>query len=217
MLSIENNGYYANDILCILQAHDNYKIADISVWLDGKLLINKFKVNSSSCEHPFTIATKTLSNGAHSLKAEVVNALYNQKKAIKDTTFFVDNNPLQAACIRPESENKVFQGRTLHIQFQVNKEIKSAQIHALSNSYPAFAEAKNSPIYESFIPITCEEIPNEYLLTVDIVDHVGNSLILEAKFQVVAFQFKKNNLHVIQKSSRRKRSRTCSSIARSRH
>lgn len=196
LIGIESNHYYADDIHCSLVAHDTYKISDISIWLDGKQLINKFKINATTCEHPFFIATRTLSNGIHTLKAEAINATYHKNKTVLEVPFFVDNIPLQAALIRPESDYKVFQGRTLHIQFQVNKEIKSAVVHALSNNYHAFQEAKNSPIYECFIPITCEEIPNEYLLTVDILDHVGNTLILEAKFQVVAFQFKKQTLHV---------------------
>ena len=193
---ISNNDYYANDVQCILNAHDPYKVSDISIWLDGKSLINKFKINSKACEHPFTISTKTLTNGQHTLKADVINSTYNQGKTSQEITFSVDNTPLQAAFIRPESDYKVFQGRTLHIQFQVNKDIKSAQIHALSNTFPAFQEGKNSPIFECFIPIACEEVPNEYLLTVDIIDNVGNTLMLESKFQIVAFQFKKQNLHV---------------------
>lgn len=196
LIGIEDKGYYAHEVPCILQAHDPYKVADISVWLDGKLLINKFKINSTSCQHPFHISTKTLNNGIHTLKAEAVNGTYHQGKTIQEVSFFVDNVPLQAAFIRPESDYKVFQGRTLHIQFQVNKEIKSATVNALSTSYPAFREAKNSPVYESFIPIACEETPNEYIVTVSILDNVGNTLTLEAKFQVVAFQFKKQILHV---------------------
>lgn len=196
LVGIEDKAYYSNEIQCVLNAQDHYKVSDISVWLDGKLLINKFKINASSCEHPFFISTKTLSNGSHTLKAEVVNGTYHQGKASKEVTFFVDNTPLQAAFVRPEGDYKVFQGRTLHIQFQINKEIKSAEVHALANTYPAFQEAKNSPIYECFIPITCEETPNEYILTVNITDRVGNTSALETKFQVVAFQFKKQNLHV---------------------
>lgn len=196
VLGITDNHFYADDVQCVLNAHDDYKVADISVWLDGKLLINKFKINATSCEHPFFIATRTLSNGSHILKAEVTNGTYRQEKTIKEIPFIVDNTPLQAAFIRPESEYKVFQGRTLHIQFQVNKEIKSTWINTLSHRYPAFQESKNSPIYEAYIPIECEETPNEYLLTVEVSDYVGNTMNLETKFQIVAFQFKKQNLHV---------------------
>lgn len=196
LTGIDAHNYYADDIHCVLKAEDGYKIADLSVWLDGKMLINKFKINACTCEHPFTIPTRTLANGSHTIKAQVVNGTYHQGKTEQETTFYVDNTPLQAAFIRPESDNKVLQGRTLHIQFQVNKEIKSAIVHALSHSYEAFLEAKNSPIYEVFIPIACEEVPNEYLITVVITDMVGNTVTLESKFQVVAFPFKKQNLHV---------------------
>ena len=42
--------------------------------------------------------------------------------------------PLQAAFVRSEADYKVFQGRTLHLQFQANKEIKEAKVKALSAS-----------------------------------------------------------------------------------
>ena len=104
--------------------------------------------------------------------------------------------PLQAAFVRSEADYKVFQGRTLHLQFQANKEIKEAKVKALSHSFDCFPESKNSSIYECFIPVSCEEAPNEYLLTIDMMDKVGNALNLESKFQVVLFPFKKQTLQV---------------------
>jgi murein DD-endopeptidase MepM/ murein hydrolase activator NlpD len=91
---------------------------------------------------------------------------------------------------------QVFQGRTLHVQFQVNKEIRQAQVHTLSHAYDCYPESKNSSLYECFIPIACEETPNEYLLAVEITDNVGNRLNLDSKFQVVVYPFKKQTLMV---------------------
>lgn len=190
------DAYYADDVHCRLEGYDDYKIADISVWLDGKLLVHKFKINAKQFEYPFTVSTKKLLNGVHTLKAEAVNGTYNGVKSTMQTSFFVDNNPLQAAFLRSDADHKVLQGRTLHIQFQVNKEIQSATARALSHSYLCFQEAKNSPIYECFIPITCEEVPNEYPISIEIVDHVGNIVVLESKFQILPFQFKKQLLRI---------------------
>ena len=69
-------------------------------------------------------------------------------------------------------------------------------MYALANKYQCFPEAKNSMIYECYIPITCEENPNEYLFSVEISDRVGNNVMLDNKFQVVMFPFKKQTLHV---------------------
>lgn len=190
------NGWYTQEVSCALSGSDPYKIRDISVWLDGKLIIDKFKINAASCEHPFSINTKSLSNGAHMLKAEATNSLYHTQKNILEYPFFVDNAPLHAACIKSDTEYKVLQGRTLHIQFQLNKEIKEAYAQALSQTYPCFPESKNSPIYECFIPIACEEAPNEYPLAIHITDKVGNTMILEQKFQIIPFQFKKQTLKI---------------------
>jgi len=196
VLGIDPNGYYAEEVPCTLKAEDDYKINDISVYLDGKPLINKYKVNGKSCMQQFTIATKSLSNGIHTLKAEVTNSTYKAATTTAEVPFTVDNLPLQIASVRPESDYRVFQGRTLHVQFQVNKEIKQATLKALSEEYPCFPESKNSLIYECFVPITCEENPNEYMMTIQVIDKVGTSATLDLKFQVIPFQFKKQNLHV---------------------
>src|SRR5690606_14663134 len=104
--------------------------------------------------------------------------------------------PLQAVFLRASSPYKVFQGRTLHVQFQANKEIKHAFVKTLSRTYECFAEAKNSYVYECFIPIECEEQPNEYLLSLEVEDKVNNIIRLDNKFQVVVYPFKKEVLTV---------------------
>ena len=192
---IDLHGHYADEMRCSMEGKDDYKVTDISVWLDGKLLVSNFKINARSFEYPCAIDTKTLSNGLHILKAEAVSGTYAAKKATVELGFFVDNVPLQAAWVQ-SNDYKVLQGRTLHIHFQVNKDIQSATVQMLSHHYTWFPEAKNSPIYECFIPISCEEVPNEYPLHVEIRDHVGNTVILDNKFQVVPFQFKKQALRI---------------------
>ncbi len=194
IVGLKAGSYVANELNCTIVGSDSYKIANLSVWLDGKILVDCFKVNSRMVEHPFCIATKTLTNGLHTLKVEAINALYNKKSTRTECSFYVDNTPLQAALIRLDTDCKVFQGRTLHLQFQVNKDIDQARVHTLSHTYPAVREAKNSPIYEAFIPISCEESPSEHLARIEIIDHVGASSLLEAKFQIVAFPFKRQQL-----------------------
>ncbi len=195
-----NKQYCAGDVQCIVTSN---KSGDISVWLDEKPLINKFNIKSRHLEHPFTIPTRTIANGNHSLKVVFVDSTYHQNKTILERTFNVDNIALQAAFVRSDSEYKVFQGRTLHVQFQVNKEIADAKVHVLSQEYDCFPESKNSHIYECFIPITCEEQPNEYLVSIDMADKVGNALRLDNKFQVVKYPFKKTELHVSEEKVKR--------------
>ncbi|MCX5922918.1 MAG: M23 family metallopeptidase [Candidatus Dependentiae bacterium] len=190
---LNDDDYYSGDAQCGVASN---KRGEISVWLDEKPLINRFRVSSVNQEQPFTIPTKTISNGKHTLKVEFVDKTYRKNKVVLDRAFNVDNTPLQAAFVRADSEYKVFQGRTLHVQFQVNKEIKKAHIATLSNTYPCFPESKGSSIYESYIPITCEENPSEYLFTACITDHVGNALNLENKFQVVMYPFKKQIIEI---------------------
>jgi len=190
---LKNESYYCGDMPCFISSN---KTGDISVWLDDQPLTNKFKLKTYHQEYPFVIPTKTMTNGRHMLKAELVDTTFHQNRTITEHIFYVDNTPLQAALIKPDSSYKVFQGRTLHVQLQVNKEIKTAKVKALTHEYICFPESKNSLIYECFIPITCEEQPNEYLFSADVLDKVGNTLHLDNKLQVVMYPFKKKTLRV---------------------
>jgi murein DD-endopeptidase MepM/ murein hydrolase activator NlpD len=193
---IEDGGWYADEISCFLEGSDTYNVVTISAFLDDKPLVNNYAIQSKNFSYPFTIATKQLSKGPHILSIEATNGIYHAQTTKRSIPFNVDNTVLQAAIIKPSNEHKVFQGRTLHVQVQVNKEVDSVIAQALSDRFGCFKEADNSPIFECFIPIDCEEKPNEYLLTIEVTDKVGNSVTLEQKFQIVAFPFKKQHLNV---------------------
>jgi murein DD-endopeptidase MepM/ murein hydrolase activator NlpD len=187
---VENNGHYCGDVQCSVNAS---KSGELSVKMDGQSLFTKYKV-SRSYEQTFPIPTRSMPNGAHSMKIEYVDSTFNKNKVTQEINFVVDNVPLQAAFVKADSDYKVFQGRTLHVQFQVNKDVKDAEIQVLSKGYPCYPEAKNSLIYETYVPIPCEETPNEYLFTVAVTDRVGNTLNLDNRFQIVAFPFKKQTI-----------------------
>ena len=190
---MSDNAYYNGDVVCSIACN---KSGEISVWLDDQPLTRAYEGIKRNREYPFTIPTQTLSNGKHVLRVEFTDRSYHKNKVSRAVPFYVDNLPLQAALVAAESDYKVLQGRTLHVQFQTNKEIESAYVSALANKYVCFPEAKNSLIYECFIPISCEESPNEYLFSVEITDKVGNTITLDNKFQVVLYPFKKETLHV---------------------
>lgn len=191
---IDQDGFYAGNIQAVLSGSDGYKVSNISIWLDNAPLVSNFRINRREFEHPFTISSQALNNGSHVLRVEAVNGTYKKNKTIAERTFNVDNIPLQTAFVRQDSELKAFQGRTLHVQFQANKEIKSAQVKTLSKTFDCVPESVHSSVYEAFIPVSCEEAPNEYLLSVEITDKVGARQHLENKFQVIAFPFKKQAL-----------------------
>jgi murein DD-endopeptidase MepM/ murein hydrolase activator NlpD len=69
---------------------------------------------------------------------------------------------------------------------------------ALSHTFDCYPEAKNSTIYECYVPIECEEKANEYLFSIDIEDKVGNTLRLDNKFQIVAYPFKRETINIAQ-------------------
>jgi hypothetical protein len=192
VMGIKGGNYYCGDVQCSVSTN---KTGYLSVSLDGQPLLTQYKVKSGR-ENPFTIPTRTLANGQHTLRLELVDTTYHKNKNVLEQTFNADNAPLQAAFVKPDNDFKVFQGRTLRLQFQVNKPIKEAKVQTLSRTYECFPESKDSLVYETLIPIECEEAPNEYLLSIQMTDYVGNMLNLDNKFQVVMYPFKQQRLQV---------------------
>ena len=191
---IKNEGHYAGDISCILHGSHSYKVKTISIFLDEKPLIYNFSINKKSFEHPFTINTRALTQGKHALAIKLVDGTYQKNVKEGAYIFFVDNVPLQAAFTKQDADHKVFQGRTMHVQFQTSKPLKDAKVHIFSQEFNCHPEMKNSTIYEAFVPIECEQAPNEYLYQINCFDHVDNLVTLEGKVQVVAFPFKRQKL-----------------------
>jgi len=193
---ITQGGYYAGDISCVVNGCHPYKVGKISVFLDGTPLIYNFSIGKCSFEHPFTINTRALTNGKHDLKVKLVDGTFHKNEAIEERQFSVDNTHLQAAFVRPVTDLKVFQGKTLTLQFQSSKPLKEAKLHAFSKTFDCVPEKEGSLVYETFVPIDCEETPNEYLFSINCMDQVENVVTLEGKLQVVPFPFKKGNLTV---------------------
>lgn len=194
IIGIEPDGCYAGEAKCTIRGNDQYKVATLSLYLDGKPLVENFKINKKEFTHEFTLPTTTLDHGKHVLQVTAYNGTYYKIPTGKEIAFIVDNIPLQAAFVKGDLDAKVFQGRTLHVQIQANKELAHVQAKALSKQYACFAESSDSLIYECFIPIECDQVPNEYPLTIELRDRVGNYYALDTKFQVVAFPFKKQSL-----------------------
>ncbi len=187
------DGCYAGDIQCAMLSSKN---GEVSLWLDDKPLVSTFKITVSEDGCPFTIPTQTIVDGTHRLRVRVVDKTFHKNSMQLEREFQVDNVPLQTAFVKADADYKVFQGRTLHVQFQVNKQIDDAVITVLSQKYNCFPEAKNSLIYEAFIPVSCEENANEYLFSIDVKDKVGSSVHVDNKFQVVEYPFKKQTLQI---------------------
>lgn len=183
---------YGNDISCSVTSD---KKGEISIVLDDVVLARDFHIAAYE-RYSFLIPTKTVSNGMHALKASLIDTRFAKNQSAIETSFFVDNQPLQAIILKQEDVLHVFQGRTLRVQVQVNKPIESIFVTFLSQKYSCYPESEHGLVYETYIPIDCQEVPSEYLLSVAVTDKVGTVMNLEAKIQVVIFPFKKHTLQV---------------------
>lgn len=191
---IEDGGFYGGDVSCSIAGEHPYKVSTVSIILDNKPLVHNFSISKASFEYPFTLNTKPLTNGKHALEIRLTDGTFHKRKVSKKYSIFIDNVPLQAAFIKQNSDGRVFQGKTLHIQFQTNKPLKEATVNLFSKRFPCFPESEGSLIYEGYIPVECEAKANEYLLSVDCLDYVDNEVTLEDKVQVVPFAFKRQKL-----------------------
>ncbi len=192
---LQDGDFFAGKVTGKISGQHPYKIAHYTMVVDGKQ-VAQTSVSRANFEQSFSFPVDALDNGKHQIKFIVVSGAKHQNKIEINKTFFVDNAQLQAGFIKPNSDNKVLQGRCFHVQFQVNKPIKQAIVTALAQQYFAYPESNGSLIYETFIPTDCDQHPSDYGFSVAIKDHVGNDFDLQGTFAVHAFAFKKKTLHV---------------------
>lgn len=205
LIGLQKDGYYAGEIACIVNGHHPYKVKYISLFLDGAPLIHNFSIGKKEFEHPFSLNTQTLKNGPHTLDIKATDGTYYKNTATQSLSFNVDNTPLQAAFVQQNNDKKIFQGKTLHVQFQVNKPLKNAKFSIFSKNFNCYPEKKNTLIYEAFIPIDCEETPTEYPFAIHCMDAVENNVVLEGKVHIIEYPFKKNTLAVNQEKMKQER------------
>lgn len=192
----ENNKAYAGDVVGLLKGSSAYKIAHVSMWLDDNPVHRDFKINRKNFEHPISIPVKSVSDGMHILKLEVVDGTKHQNKTMLERIFYTDNLDLQATQIALSSSSKVAQGNCLYLQIQVNKPIYSASAYMFNTMYALFPENKNSLIYETYVPMECDQEPGEYPVRIEVIDRLGNKITLENKFEVTPVAFKKRILNI---------------------
>lgn len=192
----EQDKGYSGDIQGSIKASSKYKISHVSMWLDGTAVHDEFKVNRKQFDHPISIPCKSIADGRHTIKFEIVDATKNKNTTTVERVFYADNLPLQASLIPLASANKVLQGRCLYLQLQLNKPVRCAVINILQNQYKFFPEHKNSLVLEGIVPIECEQEAGEYPYVVEITDYLGTNLLLEGKIQVITFPFKRKTVTI---------------------
>ncbi|MGE0009569.1 MAG: M23 family metallopeptidase [Candidatus Babeliales bacterium] len=181
-----------------LNGSDRYRIRAITVTVDDEPIVDNKIINRSSVRLPLTFDTHAMAQGKHTLKVEAQDGSYAQNKMAFTRTFFVDNLPLHFSLMRPTGDVRIFQGKTIHVQFQLNKSEVKAHATLFGQTYPCFPVTKSSLVWECFVPVPCEQDPGEYVLELVVEDGVGGSHKEEIPLQIVAFPFKTSSLTVSQ-------------------
>jgi murein DD-endopeptidase MepM/ murein hydrolase activator NlpD len=190
VVGLDEGASYKDELRFSIKADNGYKIANLKIVLDGKPLNGEVtrKVGSSRFETAYVIDTKVLGDGPHQMEIEARDASYQANMSRQTRAFKVDNMPLSAAFL--STEYKVDQGRTVHAQIQANKTLKSVKGTFLSRVYDFVPESPHSMRYEAFIPVDCEERPQEDMLAVEVEDATGGRTNLSSKVVIREFKFK---------------------------
>lgn len=189
---IEEGKSFKTKIEGVLKADTPYKVAYITVLLDGKEvdLGSQKWIGSKKFVHKFSFDVSKVSNGKHLFEFEVVDSSYHKNKVNKNFEVYVDNEPLQVTFLYPEYS--IDQGKTLRVRVQANKKLACGKIKFLSIIRPFASDIdENSNTYEALIPIDCEENAGEFVATAELQDLVQNTVKLSARVKINAFNFPK--------------------------
>lgn len=197
MNNLTQEATYNKELRCSIVAKNDYKISHVRTFLDGREidLGKSGNVRARQFEIPLNIDTTHMADGKHILTIEAIDTSYHHNASKNQWVFFVDNKPLRTTFI--ESSYKVDQGKTLHLKIQANKKLKVTRVQLLSKSYECTPINDTCNIYECFIPIECDENPQEIIATATIEDLVNNTMTLNVNVQIVAFAFKKQKGFVV--------------------
>lgn len=196
LCGLDEGNSYKGDLEATLVGRDLYRIRSISVTVDEEPIIDNKIINRNSVQLPLNIKTDLLAQGKHTIKVDAADSSYSQNKTSFERTFYVDNLPLHFSLMRPTGDVRIFQGKTIHLQFQLNKSEVKANAKLFGQTYPCFPVTKASLVWECFIPVPCEQDPGEYVLEVSVEDGVGGLHKEEIPLQIVAFPFKTSTLVV---------------------
>lgn len=177
-----DDGWYADDIACTMSIS---KAGYISLQVDGELLVHNLYLAEEQSTYNCIIPIQNMSNGEHTCVITCADKTYNGNVGTKKIHFYVDGDPLQATLLS-DNRLRVAQGAALHVKFQANKTLDRAKVNAFAASYECCPVAQEQNMYECFIPVSLEEKPHEYLFSVEMKDHVGNKIILDNKFEIIA-------------------------------
>src|SRR3989338_201686 len=101
---VTEGNHYAGDISCVVSGAHSYKVGKISVLLDKTPLVYNFSISKKIFEYPFSINTRTLTNGKHTLEVKLVDGTFQKNESLQSYNFYVDNTPLQAAFVNQNNE-----------------------------------------------------------------------------------------------------------------
>jgi len=197
---INHNGYSKGVVPCTLKCESDYKLSNVDAFLDGKRVDvqETKKISKASYEFLFDVDTLQLTDGKHSIEINAKDSSYRHNNISKKIDFTTDNVHLKSAFLQPEY--KIDQGHTIHVKINSNKPLSKAQLQVFSKAYECHRESELSTVYECFIPVECEDVLGEHLLTAMLEDSPGNNLKLTSKVQIDSYKFPKQRGFTVSKA-----------------
>ncbi len=189
LTGLEPQKEYGQNVEAVLSVNNPVAIKFLQATLDGKPFdCNGKKVlGKKQIEHMFEIDTTLLEDGKHTFALKIIDGTYNKNSLNITVPFIVDNKILQASFL--QDKYQIDQGKTARISFNTNKELAHASVTYLNKKYHCCKAKPHGTVYECFIPIECDQDPEEQSLLATLIDKTGKVLALNNEIQVKAVQF----------------------------
>lgn len=191
VIGLAENEHYCDNINGKITVNNKAAIKFCTAMIDNKPceINQKQLLGKKEATHHFMLDTKNLENGKHLFTLELIDNSYHKNSTALAIPFVVDNNPLQGTFA--QEQYVIDQGKTLHVIINTNKTLKKAATSYLNKEYFCCKTTPHATTYECFIPIECDQDPDEQILQTTLTDLTNKQLNLQTTVLVKTVDFPK--------------------------
>lgn len=158
----------------------DYGLKSLEILIDHKQISHPALAsvyNQEQCSLTLSFPTDDLENGEHLITIKSNDKSYHANQSMLIKKFIINKTMLSLSQLAREYTIK--QGRTLHLTFLSNKPLTQSCVKFLGAEYSCYPQNKETLIYESFVPIDCEQMPGTHNLEIFAQDKSNTNLTLK--------------------------------------
>ncbi len=191
--------HYKTILPLTLHASSDYKLREIKVSINNQEIpTDELKCSGlKKLNAQLNLPVEHLDNGTHLISIQVKDKSYKANSSTLTDSFTIDKEPLILTHEHKEIETE--QGKTIHISFESNKPLTSANARALGNDYLCYKKSTEGLAYEAFIPVECEQIPTSESIIISAEDKAQTQTSDKITLKVKAANFPKQRGFTVSK------------------